>query len=310
MSVRFIFISLFITSSLFSQFKYRASGGYYDRAGNTDYKYYNLGFSVTSYGDISIGGITLKDSEFLLALDKNSSTYQQDPYEDDQSILLKFDLNANSTFSPFLIAETAFDKYRGIEDRSNYGIGAKYRIFGDILSISAAYLLESETVMGKGKVYEYAEYGDSLIVTKYSDHPSIKPFNYSRISIRPKVKLPLGENFYYQSEYYYKPAGDDVLTDWRNKFVIKTAEEWLNIEFSYNYKNDTQPAPKYFMKYDDRYAHEKFSFDNPGNYLNEANRPVYDMSPEDAKNADLGEYYIRNYKKNDTTLKVGISIKF
>ena len=27
--------------------------------------------------------------------------------------------------------------------------------------------------------------------------------SYSRISIRPKIKLPIGENFYYQSEYYY-----------------------------------------------------------------------------------------------------------
>ncbi|GIS78250.1 MAG: hypothetical protein CM1200mP13_16090 [Candidatus Pelagibacterales bacterium] len=35
----------------------------------------------------------------------------------------------------------------------------------------------------------------------------------------------MGENFYYESEYYYKPAGDDVLTDWRNSFTIKTAED-------------------------------------------------------------------------------------
>ena len=67
-------ISIFIVFSVslvFSQFSYQVSGGYYDQAGNTDYKYYNAGFSVTSYGDISLGGLTIKDSEFLLALDKN-----------------------------------------------------------------------------------------------------------------------------------------------------------------------------------------------------------------------------------------------
>jgi len=311
---RLLTVSMFFSCALFGQFKYEATGAYYDREGNTDYKYYNLGFSMTSYGDISLGGTVIKDSEFLLSLEKNTSTFKGNDYEDDQSILLKFDLWANGTFSPFLIAEKTYDYYRGIKDRSNYGLGAKWRVFGDFLSVSAAFLLESEQNMGKNRVYEYVDYGDSLGIYKYSNHPNLNPDNYQRISIRPKLKLPMGENFYFESEYYYKPAGTDVLTDWRNKFVIKTAAEWLNIEIRYNYKNDSEPAPKIFMKYYEVNGKEVFdriaSFENPGSKVLLANRPVVDRTPEQSKKDGFGDYYITNYKKNDTTLRVGISITF
>jgi len=80
--------------------KHNATGGYYGREGNTDYKYYNLGWATTANGDIPLGGLTLKDSEFLFSLEKNNSTWQGEPYEDDQSIVFKFDLWANGTFSP------------------------------------------------------------------------------------------------------------------------------------------------------------------------------------------------------------------
>ena len=119
---------LFSISCALSQFNYKLSGGYYDQAGNTDYKYYNGGFSVTAYGDFSVGGIMVKDSELLLSVDKNFSTYSGQDYEDDQNILFLFDLWANGKFSPFVIAEKSYDTYRGIKDRTNFGLGAKYRV--------------------------------------------------------------------------------------------------------------------------------------------------------------------------------------
>ena len=67
---------LFSISCALSQFNYKLSGGYYDQAGNTDYKYYNGGFSVTAYGDFSVGGIMVKDSELLLSVDKISQHTQ------------------------------------------------------------------------------------------------------------------------------------------------------------------------------------------------------------------------------------------
>ena len=115
-------ILFFSLSFVFGQFKYQVSGGYYDLAGNTDYKYYNAGFSATAYGDFALGGLKVKDSEFFLSVDKNFSTYAGEDYEDDQNILFLFDLWANGRFSPFIIAEKSFDTYRCIKDRSNLGL--------------------------------------------------------------------------------------------------------------------------------------------------------------------------------------------
>ena len=190
---------------------------------------------------------------------------------------------------------------------TNFGIGAKYRILGDILSISAAFLQESEETAGKNAIYLYADYGDSLGVTAYKDNSDLKSASYSRISIRPKLKLPVGENFYYQSEYYYKPAGDDILTYWKNIVTIKTAEEWLGIVIKYNVKNDSQPAPKIFMAYDPQYYTDGqlITFTNPGN-----GTISYDRTPEQSINDGFGDYYIKNYKANDTTITIGINITF
>ena len=82
----------------------------------------------------------------------------------------------------------------------------------------------------------------------------------------------------------------------------------------YNYKNDSEPAPKIFMKYYEVNGKEVFdrtaSFENPGSKVLSANRPVIDRTPEQSKKDGFGDYYITNYKKNDTTLRVGISITF
>ena len=303
-----VFSVLIISSCLFGQqFKNNVSGGYYGRGGNTDYQYYNFAWSTTAYGDLNLGGMTLKDSEFLFSLDKNNSTWQGNPYENDQSILFKFDLWANGRISPFLIAETSFDEALGIKDRTNFGIGAKYRLFGDVLSISAAFLQESEETAGKNAIQLYADFGDSLGVTAYKNNSDLKPTSYSRVSIRPKLKLPLGENIYYESEYYYKPAGDDVLTNWKNSFSIKTAEEWLSIEIKYNLKTDSRPAPKVFMAYDSRYytADQSITFTNPGK-----GTVSFDRDMVQSKKDGFGDYYIKDYKANDTAITIGINITF
>ena len=309
MIFRLLLILTIIPSILFSQFENDLSGGYSGRGGNTDFQYWNISYSLTSFGDINLGGTVLKDSEFLFAFEKNNATWAGiKNYYNDQQITLKFDLWANGTISPFLIAESSFDDALGIKSRSNFGLGAKWRVLGDMLSVSAAFLSEEEEIVGKNSIYLFADYGDSLGVTAYKDNNALKPSKYSRISIRPKLKLPMGENFYYESEYYYKPAGDDVLTDWRNSFTIKTAEEWLNIVIKYNVKNDAQPAPKIFMQYDPKYYVEgqKITFQNPG----KGTPPAIDRDLSQSEKDGYGKYYINNYKAADTRVTIGISITF
>ena len=309
MIFRLLLILTIIPSILSSQFENDLSGGYSGRGGNTDFQYWNISYSLTSFGDISLGGAVLKDSEFLFAFEKNNATWAGiKNYYNDQQITLKFDLWANGTISPFLIAESSFDDALGIKNRSNFGLGAKWRVLGDMLSVSAAFLSEEEEIVGKNSIYLFADYGDSLGVTAYKDNNALKPSKYSRISIRPKLKLPMGENFYYESEYYYKPAGDDVLTDWRNTFTIKTAEEWLNIVIKYNVKNDAQPAPKIFMQYDPKYYVEgqKITFQNPG----KGTPPAIDRDLSQSEKDGYGNYYINNYMAADTRVTIGISITF
>jgi len=309
MIFRLLLILTIIPSILFAQFENDLSGGYSGRGGNTDFQYWNISYSLTSFGDINLGGTVLKDSEFLFAFEKNNATWAGiKNYYNDQQITLKFDLWANGTISPFLIAESSFDDALGIKSRSNFGLGAKWRVLGDMLSVSAAFLSEEEEIVGKNSIYLFADYGDSLGVTAYKDNNALKPSKYSRISIRPKLKLPMGENFYYESEYYYKPAGDDVLTDWRNSFTIKTAEEWLNIVIKYNVKNDAQPAPKIFMQYDPKYYVEgqKITFQNPG----KGTPPAIDRDLSQSEKDGYGKYYINNYKAADTRVTIGISITF
>ena len=309
MIFRLLLILNIIPSILFAQFENDLSGGYSGRGGNTDFQYWNISYSLTSFGDINLGGTVLKDSEFLFAFEKNNATWAGiKNYYNDQQITLKFDLWANGTISPFLIAESSFDDALGIKSRSNFGLGAKWRVLGDMLSVSAAFLSEEEEIVGKNSIYLFADYGDSLGVTAYKDNNDLKPSKYSRISIRPKLKLPMGENFYYESEYYYKPAGDDVLTDWRNSFTIKTAEEWLNIVIKYNVKNDAQPAPKIFMQYDPKYYVEgqKITFQNPG----KGTPPAIDRDLSQSEKDGYGKYYINNYKAADTRVTIGISITF
>ena len=309
MIFRLLLILTIIPSILFAQFENDLSGGYSGRGGNTDFQYWNISYSLTSFGDINLGGTVLKDSEFLFAFEKNNATWAGiKNYYNDQQITLKFDLWANGTISPFLIAESSFDYALGIKSRSNFGLGAKWRVLGDMLSVSAAFLSEEEEIVGKNSIYLFADYGDSLGVTAYKDNNALKPSKYSRISIRPKLKLPMGENFYYESEYYYKPAGDDVLTDWRNSFTIKTAEEWLNIVIKYNVKNDAQPAPKIFMQYDPKYYVEgqKITFQNPG----KGTPPAIDRDLSQSEKDGYGKYYINNYKAADTRVTIGISITF
>ena len=311
MSARTLIILPILITSIFAQsFRHNLTGGYYDRGGNSDYEYYNFGWSTVANGDIAIGGLTLKDSEFLLAFDKNVSNWQGESYEDDQNLILKFDLWANGKISPFMMFETSFDKLQGIKSRTNYGVGAKWRVFGDMFSISAAFLNESEETISKSSIYVYTYWsgGDSLYVSDIKDNKDLKPKTFSRLSIRPKLKLPIGENFYYESQYYYKPAGDDVLTNWINKLTVKTKADWLDIVISYKIKNDNLPAPKIFRMYDtaDTGRPSSITFDSNG----KGSSILYDKDPTQSAKDGLGDYYIQSYKKNDSTLSIGINISF
>jgi len=108
--------------------------------GNTNFRSLYYGFDYTLIGDAG----PLKDTELFFAFNRADDLLDGEPFSDDQSITLKFDVWANQRFSPFLFFQKTFDKTTGLQNRQNLGIGAKLGIFKG-LSLSYAFLSESET---------------------------------------------------------------------------------------------------------------------------------------------------------------------
>ena len=107
--------------------------------GNTDQLSLYYGFNYTLIGDFG----PFKDSEFLFDFSRNDDQLDGESFTDDQSLTLMFDVWANQRISPFLFFQQSFDNIIGLEDRMNYGLGAKVRLpFG--LSVSYAFLFEKE----------------------------------------------------------------------------------------------------------------------------------------------------------------------
>ena len=235
--------------------------------GNTDFLSAYYGFNYTLLGDLG----PLKDTEFLLDYNRSDDQFDGEPFTDDQSLTLKFDIWANQRFSPFLFFQKSFDNIIGLEDRMNYGLGAKLGLpFG--LSVSYAFLFEKEDYLyydyidstGSGEYYytdstmidtNYyyydAYYGDEFYVYTDStewfimtDSVETKPEEFFRHSIRPKIKLKLfNDNLVFDYRFYYKPKVDDFedyLLEHELKVSLATFYEALTIDFTYTNKYNSR----------------------------------------------------------------------
>ena len=270
--------------------------------GNTDFLSLYYGFDFSVLGDIG----PLKDTEFSFNYSRSDDQLDGESFTDDQYITSKFDLWANKRFSPFLFFQKSFDNSVGLEDRLNFGVGAKVGLFKGF-SISYAFLAESEDYL----LYNYTDsletdefyYTDSAIVdTNYyyydsyyydddsgsniyivydstayyemTDSTEAGAESFFRHSIRPKFKFKFMDgNLVFDYRFYYKPRVDDFndyLLEHELKISIATFYELLYIDL--NYTN----------KYNSRYDGTK----------------VY--------NADTGTFY----KAVDENISVGLSFMF
>ncbi|MEC9377144.1 MAG: hypothetical protein VYC00_03470 [Candidatus Neomarinimicrobiota bacterium] len=225
--------------------------------GNTDFLSMYYGFDFTLNGDVG----PLTDTEFYLGFNRSDDKFDGEPFSDDQYLTLKFDLWAQKKYSPFLFFQKSFDKTVGLEDRLNYGLGAKASgPFG--LSISYAFLAESETyeeysfmaydsvVVDTNSAYwdiSYLENGDSV----YYAYDSLLTMQggkekFYRHSIRPKIKLKLfDESLMFDYRFFYKPKIDDFndyLLEHELKISIATFMELLYIDLNYTNKYITRYA--------------------------------------------------------------------
>ena len=130
--------------------------------GNTDFLSTYYGFSFSIVGDVG----PLTDTEFSINFSRSNDELDGEPFTDDQSLTSQFDLWANQRISPFLFFQNSFDKTIGLNNRINYGIGAKLGI-NKWLSLSYALLNETEEYepffgYTDSTAFDYYTYTDSV----------------------------------------------------------------------------------------------------------------------------------------------------
>ena len=158
--------------------------------GNTNYKSLYYGFDFSILGNVG----PLKDTEFSINYSKTDDVFDGELFANDQYLTSKFDLWANQRLSPFLFFQASYDSLIGLNQRINFGLGAKAEVFGP-LSLSYALLWESEdykkfdVTSYDSLNYEWYDYTDSVFVGLYDyDSTLIDPDDFD------------GDYYYY---YYY-----------------------------------------------------------------------------------------------------------
>ena len=235
--------------------------------GNTEYLSLYYGFSFSIVGDVG----PLNDTEFSIDYSRSDDRLYGEAFSDDQYLTSKFDLWANQRISPFLFYQKSFDKTIGLEDRLNYGLGAKVRLFKGF-SISYAFLAEREHYLyydytdsaSTGEFYytdstlidtnlyyydvywgdDFYIYTDSSEYYEYTDSTKSKPESFYRHSIRPKFKVKmLDGNVVFDYRFYYKPRVDDFndyLLEHELKISIATFYELLTVNLNYSHKYNSR----------------------------------------------------------------------
>ena len=268
---------------------FKLSGSYYGRRGNLDYQYLNGSFSLSKYGHVQLGGLSLPDTEFLFAADRAKSTYDDEPYEDDGGAILLVDLFANQKFSPFIFSEWGFDSLYALDSRINIGAGWKYR-FGPYFSVSYAALYEQE---------KYTDDATATILYRHSFRPKYKR-NFESLGL------------FIDWQIFYKPKFDDSNEYLLNNVVIlsfQTFHEALTLDISYNYKFNSRYKLENVIK-----SYEYSIDDSLGYYFVDDYLYFYDTDeiPFDYTTDSDGYVMIPSeyYKPKDYTVSIGLSFSF
>ena len=270
---------------------FKLSGSYYGRRGNLDYQYLNGSFSLSKYGHVQLGGLSLPDTEFLFAADRAKSTYDDEPYEDNGSATLLLDLFANQKFSPFIFAEWEFDSLYALDSRINIGAGGKYR-FGPYFSVSYAAL------------YEQEKYIDDATATILYRH-----------SIRPKYKRHLEAlGLFIDWKIFYKPKFDDnkkYLLENDLTLSFKTFHEALTLDISYQYEFNSKFELEKVIKYTSYSWDETlgwyYTLAEYQSVYGEGSEPDFDYTENNEQDIMKVDKY---YEPKDYTVSIGLSFSF
>ena len=216
------FIILLFLSSIIngSEWSNSATFSFANKAGNTNINSFTGNVTSSNKGDFTLFGKLLTDSEFSFTVDHARSTQNDtSQLEHNGAITLIFDYHANKIFSPFVFTGWEYDSLAGVDNRTNLGMGAKYR-FTNYSSISAALLIESQTYTG-----------DSAELL-------------SRISVRPKYKRSFDNGSIFDWIIFYQPS----TSDWYDYLIkselntsLQTSVQWLAFTCTAVYDYNSRP---------------------------------------------------------------------
>ncbi len=234
---------------------------YSEDKGNTDFLslYYGLNFMLI--GDLG----PFKDTEFLFDFNRSDDQFDGDPFSDDQALTLKFDVWANQRFSPFLFYQKSFDNVIGLQDRVNYGLGAKVGVT-KIFSVSYAFLFEKEdyleysytdSTIGTGALDgsigtgDWYGSGDSILVDDY--------YQFWHVAYADPNGQE-GDSLWYRyqdSSAYYDytdsteaPAEEFFRHSIRPKIKIKLFNESLVFDYRFYYKPKVDDFEDYLLEHE------------------------------------------------------------
>ena len=216
------FIILLFLSSIIngSEWSNSATFSFANKAGNTNINSFTGNVTSSNKGDFTLFGKLLTDSEFSFTVDHARSTQNDtSQLEHNGAISVVFDYHANKNFSPFVFTGWEYDSLAGVDNRTNLGMGAKYR-FTNYSSISAALLIESQTYTG-----------DSAELL-------------SRISLRPKYKRSFDNGSIFDWIIFYQPS----TSDWYDYLIkselntsLQTSVQWLAFTCTAVYDYNSRP---------------------------------------------------------------------
>ena len=216
------FIILLFLSSIIngSEWSNSATFSFANKAGNTNINSFTGNVISSNKGDFTLFGKLLTDSEFSFTVDHARSTQNDtSQLEHNGAISVVFDYHANKNFSPFVFTGWEYDSLAGVDNRTNLGMGAKYR-FTNYSSISAALLIESQTYTG-----------DSAELL-------------SRISVRPKYKRSFDNGSIFDWIIFYQPS----TSDWYDYLIkselntsLQTSVQWLAFTCTAVYDYNSRP---------------------------------------------------------------------
>ena len=216
------FIILLFLSSIIngSEWSNSATFSFANKAGNTNINSFTGNVTSSNKGDFTLFGKLLTDSEFSFTVDHARSTQNDtSQLEHNGAISVVFDYHANKNFSPFVFTGWEYDSLAGVDNRTNLGMGAKYR-FTNYSSISAALLIESQTYTG-----------DSAELL-------------SRISVRPKYKRSFDNGSIFDWIIFYQPS----TSDWYDYLIkselntsLQTSVQWIAFTCTAVYDYNSRP---------------------------------------------------------------------